>query len=151
MDNQNEKLNSTLSQESLGGKDGGAYDKKGNSEHYKKAFMEYIREQERKYGTIIAYITCVSQVDKYEQRMGEKAGVPLEKDFVKKQWYSKVAGAFLNKINNQRGLENLERAHNNYVFLTEEFLDLLKAEENSIRLHFDQNRRTIKLNEFLEG
>ena len=114
--------------DALGGEDGGNYDASGNSAHYKQQFMEFIRAQERKFGTIAAYITCISNIDKYEGRAGEKEGVPFEKDFVKKSWYKKAANHFKKKIEGyQQGFRNLP-GRNTYVEMPEEILDLLKVE-----------------------
>lgn len=41
-----------IKEDKLGGKDGGKYDEKGNSSHYQTQFMEFVRDQERKYGTL---------------------------------------------------------------------------------------------------
>jgi hypothetical protein len=113
----------------LGGKDGGTYDEKGNSNHYQSQFMEFIRDQERKYGTIIALLVCQSNVDKYNQRAGVKAGVPADKDLVKRDWYFKAMQHFKKKVDavkksNEHGLHG----RNQYVTMPEEVVDLLKAE-----------------------
>jgi len=117
----------------LGSSDGGLYDDKGNSDHYQKSFMEFIRKQERAYGTIVAYIVCVAMVDKYAERAGEKVGVDFNKDFIKKTWYSKTANHFKKKILGAKDLNLNVDGRNNYVFLTEEVVDVLKTEIKEIK------------------
>jgi hypothetical protein len=105
--------------------DGGNYDNSGNSEHYQIQFMEFIRAQERLYGTIVAFLVCQSNVDKYNQRAGMKEGVPSEKDLAKRDWYFSVATAFRDKILNN----DTYRPQNKYVELAEEVKDLIKRED----------------------
>lgn len=112
----------------LGGQDGGNYDEKGNSSHYQKQFMEFIRLQERAYGTIVAYLVCVSNIDKYNQRAGQKEGVPASKDLTKRDWYQKAANHFKLKIEAAKNLEFHLEGRNSYVFMPEEVLDLIKTE-----------------------
>jgi len=114
-------------EDKLGGKDGGVYDEKGNSSHYQSQFMEFVRDQERKYGTIIALIVCQSNVDKYNQRAGVKAGVPAEKDLAKRNWYFKAMQHFKKKVDAMKAFENVP-GKNKYVSMPEEVIDLLKAE-----------------------
>jgi hypothetical protein len=108
--------------------DGGNYDKKGNSEHYQKQFMEFIRAQERLYGTVVAFLVCQSNVDKYNQRAGMKEGVPVEKDIAKRDWYFTVAQALKDKILNRK----TEYPQNSYVELAEEVKDLINKNEDLI-------------------
>jgi len=109
-------------------KDGGNYDTAGNSEHYQKQFMELVREQERKYGTIVAYLFCIGNVDKYAGRAGEKAGVPAEKDLIKKSWYQKAARHFKLKIEAERN-NTVAPDRNAYVNMPEEVKDLICCEQ----------------------
>jgi len=82
------KLESSVRDEDeLGGQDGGDYSANGSSAHYKKAVLEYIDKQERCYGTFLAYGLSFQQVDKYRDRAGKKAGVPVDKDITKANWY----------------------------------------------------------------
>jgi len=113
--------------------DGGLYDDKGNSAHYQKSFMEFIRKQERAYGTIVAYLVCVAMVDKYAERAGEKVGVDFAKDFIKKTWYSKTANHFKQKILGAKDLNLNVNDRNNYVFLAEEVIDIIKTEVKEIK------------------
>lgn len=113
--------------DALGGKDGGNYDNKGNSAHYQSQFMEYVREQERKYGTIVAYIICISQADKYAQRAGIKEGVPADKDLTKRSWYLNAAKHFKAKIDSLSGPGDLQ-SRNVYVNMPEEIIDVLAQE-----------------------
>jgi hypothetical protein len=117
----------------LGGEDGGEYDEKGNSSHYQSQFMEFVRDQERKYGTVVAMIVCQSNVDKYNQRVGRKEGVPVEKDLTKRDWYFKAMTHFKKKVEavEAGSLVPLED-RNRYVPLAEEVMDLL-------RIDIDQN------------
>jgi len=80
----------------LGGKDGGEYSANGSSEHYKKAILEYIDKQERAYGTFLAFGLSFMQVDKYRDRAGKKAGVPVEKEMTKANWYDTIASTYFN-------------------------------------------------------
>jgi len=114
----------------LGGEDGGKYDDKGNSSHYQAQFMEFIREQERKYGTIVAYLACIANIDKYCQRAGVKEGVPADKDLTKRDWYTKAAKHFKIKIDAAKNGTEAE-GRNYYVPLAEEVLDILKADINT--------------------
>jgi hypothetical protein len=111
-------------------KDGGNYDIAGNSEHYQKQFMEFVRAQERLYGTIVAYLVCVANVDKYNQRAGQKAGVPAEKDLTKRDWYQKAARHFKLKIESKQAFSYNVKGRNKYVFMPEEVVDLIKSELN---------------------
>ena len=109
-------------------KDGGNYDVAGNSEHYQKQFMEFIRSTERLYGTVIAYLICVGNIDKYAGRAGEKAGVPAEKDLIKKSWYTKASVHFKKKIEAERnGTVAVER--NAFVHMPEEVVDVITADK----------------------
>jgi hypothetical protein len=108
--------------------DGGVYDEKGNSDHYQKQFMELVREQERKYGTIVAYLFCIGNVDKYAGRAGEKAGVPAEKDLAKKTWYKKAARHFKLKIEAEKN-KTVAPDRNAYVSMPEEVKDLICCEQ----------------------
>lgn len=108
--------------------DGGTYDEKGNSDHYQKQFMELVREQERKYGTIVAYLFCIGNVDKYAGRAGEKAGVPAEKDLTKKSWYQKAARHFKLKIEAEKN-KTVAPDRNAYVSMPEEVKDLICSEQ----------------------
>ncbi len=127
--------------------DGGKYDNSGNSSHYQSNFMEYVREQERKYGTVVAYLACQTQVDRYNQRVGTKVGVPAEKDLVKRDWYKTVGLYFKDKIETYRsaweeGTDNgrtevyesiIESSlFQSYVTCSEEVLDLLMPEYSFI-------------------
>lgn len=112
----------------LGGKDGGVYDNKGNSSHYQSQFMEFVRDQERKYGTIIAMLVCQSNVDKYNQRAGVKEGVPAYKDLTKRDWYFKAMLHFKKKVEAMRQHNRNPEGRNDYVHLPEEVIDLLKVE-----------------------
>jgi hypothetical protein len=118
----------TVSVDKLGGKDGGKYDEKGNSSHYQAQFMEFVRDQERKYGTIVALLVCQSNVDKYNQRAGVKEGVPAEKDLTKRDWYFKAMLHFKKKVEGMKKGINRVEGRNNYVNLPEEVFDLLRAE-----------------------
>jgi len=111
----------------LGSKDGGLYDKNGNSSHYQSQFMEFVRDQERKYGTIVAALVCQSNVDKYNQRAGLKEGVPSSRDIMKRDWYLAAFKHFMIKINSVKKGE-VAKGRNDYVFLAEEVFDLLRAE-----------------------
>jgi len=109
--------------------DGGKYDTKGNSSHYQANFMEFIREQERKYGTIVALLVAQSNVDKYNQRAGMKEGVPAEKDLTKRDWYFKAVQHFKKKVEAFKSLDLEElNKRNSYVGLSEEVLDLLRID-----------------------
>jgi hypothetical protein len=113
-------------------KDGGKYDEKGNSSHYQSQFMEFIRDQERRYGTVVAMIVCQSNVDKYNQRAGLKEGVPAEKDLTKRDWYLKAVNHFKAKIdyikeNNDINDLNVP-GRNKYVCAAEEVFDAFRAE-----------------------
>lgn len=114
--------------------DGGKYDEKGNSAHYQAHFMEFVRKQERAYGTIVAYLLCNDMVDKYSQRVGMKDGVPPEKDLTKRDWYFKAAQHFKKKIEAQKNHDDIDNSRltgrNSYVPLAEEVLDLLRAEHS---------------------
>jgi len=120
----------------LGGQDGGLYDSVGNSAHYQSNFMEYIREQERKYGTIIAYFSCLTQVDRYNQRAGTKQNVPAEKDLIKRDWYKTISLYYLEKIQTLRQKNNSDERIvgrkldliRSYVGMAEEVFDLLSPE-----------------------
>jgi len=108
--------------------DGGKYDEKGNSSHYQAQFMEFIRLQEAAYGTVVAYLICISQVDKYCQRAGVKEGVPAAKDLTKRDWYKKASVHFKKKIDAvKEGNLHLEN-RNKFVPLREEVIDLLAVE-----------------------
>jgi len=114
-------------QDALGGQDGGNYDDKGNSAHYQKQFMEFVRAQERLYGTIVAHLVCIANVDKYNQRAGVKEGVPASKDLTKRDWYQKAARHFKLKIEaHQNGFIATNR--NAYVPMAEEVKDLICLE-----------------------
>jgi hypothetical protein len=114
-------------QDALGGQDGGNYDDKGNSDHYQKQFMEFVRAQERLYGTIVAHLVCIANVDKYNQRAGVKEGVPASKDLTKRDWYQKAARHFKLKIEaHQNGFIATNR--NAYVPMAEEVKDLICLE-----------------------
>lgn len=126
-----------INKDELGGGDGGMYDKKGNSAHYQSNFMEYIREQERKYGTQIAYMACISQVDRYNQRAGIKKDVPAEKDLTKRNWYKQAASFYADKIKAFKKQANGIELTNDekslvitYVPLCEECLDMINIEIN---------------------
>lgn len=112
----------------LGSKDGGLYDKNGNSAHYKDNFVEYIREQELKYGTIGAYFACITQVDRYSQRVGLKDGVDPLKDIIKKRWYIKAAAHFKQKITRYNNGITEMPDQNPYIKLTSEMLNLINME-----------------------
>jgi hypothetical protein len=103
--------------------DGGKYDNKGNSSHYQSQFMEFVLDQERKYGTIVAMIICQSNVDKYNQRAGLKEGVPAEKDLTKRDWYLKAFNHFKKKV------EGDTEGRNSYVPVAEEIIDLFSNAE----------------------
>lgn len=107
----------------MNAEDGGKYDDKGNSSHYQSQFMEFIRDQERKYGTIVAMIVCQSNVDKYNQRAGLKEGVPAEKDLTKRDWYLKAFNHFKKKV------EGDTEGRNSYVPVAEEIMDLFSNAE----------------------
>jgi len=64
-------------------KDGGKYSATGSSAHYKDSLIEFIDDVELQYGTVIAYITCLTNVTKYRNRAGKKEGVTADKDLVK--------------------------------------------------------------------
>jgi hypothetical protein len=126
-----------IKEDKLGGQDGGKYDEKGNSSHYQSQFMEFVRDQERKYGTIVALLVCQSNVDKYNQRAGVKEGVPASKDLQKRDWYFKATQHFMKKVQckidysryiTERELSEKLTGRNNYVSLPEEVIDLLRAE-----------------------
>jgi hypothetical protein len=121
------KAYNDMGKTNLGGKDGGNYDDKGNSAHYQSQFMEYVREQERKYGTIISYIVCLSQADKYAQRAGIKEGVPAEKDLTKRSWYLKAAQHFKLKIDSL-SIPGKLKGRNVYVPMPEEIVDVMAQE-----------------------
>jgi hypothetical protein len=106
----------------------GKYDDKGNSAHYQSQFMEFVRMQERTLGTIGAYIVCVTNVDKYSQRAGLKAGVLSDADLTKRNWYLKAAKHFKAKIDAYKKGVSLLPGRNAYVSMCEEFKDLLRAE-----------------------
>jgi hypothetical protein len=78
------QLKRNFMKEKIKSTDGGKYDDKGNSSHYQSQFMEFIRDIERKYGTIVALLVCQSNVDKYNQRAGLKEGVSVDKDITKR-------------------------------------------------------------------
>jgi len=119
-----------IKEDKLGGKDGGKYDEKGNSSHYQTQFMEFVRDQERKYGTIVAMLVCQSNVDKYNQRAGVKGGVPAEKDLTKRDWYFKAMIHFKKKVEGYKNGISIVDNRNQYVRMPEEVIDLLKAELN---------------------
>jgi len=125
------------------GNDGGKYDDKGNSSHYQDNFIEYIREQELKYGTIIAYFICLSQVDRYNQRAGLKEGVPAEKDITKKMWYHKVSKHFAQKI--KRAKEGImdTPGQNKFVGMPEEVYETFASFFNKTC------KKSIKLSEIV--
>jgi len=129
-----DRVNRELEEESeiqnhMNAEDGGTYDEKGNSAHYQQHFMEFIRAQERSYGTIVAFLVCQSNIDKYSQRAGMKDGVPAEKDLTKRDWYFKAAKHFADKIMAMRDKQQyVVSGRNHYVELSEEVLDLLRAE-----------------------
>src|SRR6267142_1808445 len=135
-----EKENSTQKPEfsNLKSNDGGLYDKVGNSQHYQSNFMEYIREQERKYGTVIAYMVCISQVDRYNQRAGLKEGVDPLKDLTKRDWYAKAAKFYKDKIiawntllkSTESATSEQKQLAVTYVRLCEECLDIITPELN---------------------
>jgi hypothetical protein len=108
--------------------DGGAYDEKGNSDHYQKQFMEFVRSTERLYGTVIAYLICVGNIDKYAGRAGEKAGVPAEKDLIKKSWYTKASVHFKKKIEAERN-KTVAEDRNAFVHMPEEVVDVITADK----------------------
>jgi hypothetical protein len=112
----------------LGGKDGGEYDEKGNSSHYQSQFMEFVRDQERKYGTIVAMIVCQSNVDKYNQRVGRKEGVPAEKDLIKRDWYFKAMTHFKKKVEAVKKGAGYLPGRNSYVPMAEEVVDLIRTD-----------------------
>ena len=116
-----------ITENKLGGNDGGTYDAKGNSSHYQSQFMEYLRDQERKYGTIIAMMIAQSNVDKYNQRHGLKSDTPASKDTAKRDWYLKAAKHFKLKIIAEQQMLTVE-GKNKYVPLAEEVIDLLRTE-----------------------
>jgi hypothetical protein len=119
----------TTPEQGLGGEDGGEYDEKGNSSHYQSQFMEFVRDQERKYGTIVAMIVCQSNVDKYNQRVGRKEGVPAEKDLTKRDWYFKAMTHFKKKAEHFKAGNCLPlEGRNRYVSLAEEVIDLFKID-----------------------
>ena len=98
--------------------------------------MEYVREQERKYGTIGAYLACQTQIDRYNQRAGTKEGVPAEKDLTKRDWYKATALYYKDKLEAVRKIamaemeltpEELDLAQS-YVSMPEELFDLLSPE-----------------------
>jgi hypothetical protein len=109
--------------------DGGTYDTAGNSAHYQSNFMQYVREQERKYGTVVAYLTCIVQIDRYSQRVGLKSGVDPIKDVVKKKWYHTVAQHFKAKIIAQHTAVVYDEAiYGEFVELAPEVLALIEPE-----------------------
>jgi hypothetical protein len=119
--------------------DGGKYDKKGNSSHYQSQFMEFIRDQERKYGTIVAMLVCQSNVDKYNQRAGLKEGVTADKDLTKRDWYLSAVKHFSIKINAFKAdLDNNVEGRNKYVGVPEEVIDLLRAEFGRSLEHYPE-------------
>jgi len=109
-------------------KDGGQYDTNGNSEHYQKQFMEFIRNIERLYGTVMAYMVCISNIDKYAGRAGEKEGVPAEKDLIKKSWYTKASVHFKKKIEAERN-GTVAEGRNVFVHMPEEVIDVIIADK----------------------
>lgn len=135
-DGYTEKIkNMKKEKDALGGQDGGNYDDKGNSAHYQSQFMEYIRDQERKYGTAIAYIVCISQADKYAQRAGIKAGVPAEKDLTKRMWYLATAQYLKAKLDRYNSKSEGPVPHDNaFVPLAEEIEDVLFGRSNYLPL-----------------
>lgn len=123
-----DKRKSNMPLQGLGGKDGGEYDEKGNSSHYQSQFMEFIRDQERKYGTVVAMIVCQSNVDKYNQRVGRKEGVPAEKDLTKRDWYFRAMTHFKKKVEGAKNSEENLAGRNFYVYMAEEVVDLFRVE-----------------------
>lgn len=120
-------METSTNTDKLGGLDGGTYDDKGNSSHYQSQFMEYLRDQERKYGTIIAMMIAQSNVDKYNQRHGLKSDTPASKDTIKRDWYLKAANHFKKKIIAEKERTTVVKK-NKYIPLAEEVIDLLRAE-----------------------
>jgi len=86
----------------LGGTDGGKYSATGSSAHYKNDLIEFIDNIERLHGTPTAYLACESNILKYRGRAGKKAGVPLDKDMIKANWYEKCAEYLREKIEIQQ-------------------------------------------------
>jgi hypothetical protein len=93
------RLQAIASDESnLGSQDGGNYSENGSSAHYKSALVEYIDDIELKHGTVMAYMACVNNTDKYRGRAGKKEGVSIEKDLVKARWYESCGQHLKGKI-----------------------------------------------------
>ena len=99
--------------------DGGLYDQTGSATHYKSALLEYIDQQEQCYGTVFAYMLCKMQEDKYRSRAGKKAGVTVEKDIIKAQWYddcSKHLRAKIDLFNRAASAEELRKYEEKYGY-----------------------------------
>lgn len=87
-------------------KDGGNYSATGSSAHYRDNLVEYIDDIELQHGTLVAYLVCEAQVSKYRGRAGKKAGVTIEKDMVKAQWYEACAKYLKEKIDFELACQN---------------------------------------------
>lgn len=118
--------------------DGGEYSNIGDGKHYEENFIGYVREQELKYGTIAAFLICISMVDKYEMRLNKKKGVPIEKDLTKRDWYQAAANHFRKKIESL-GKPN-DMTANPYVNITPEVISLIKKEMHFSEKHFLSNK-----------
>ena len=85
-------------EDQLKGEDGGVYTKTGGSSHYNKAFIDYMKLEEMTGGSIFAFLACQTQVNKYMKRIGLKAGVPAEKDFVKMAFYREAGNFYKERV-----------------------------------------------------
>jgi hypothetical protein len=84
--------------------DGGEYKDNGSAAHYKNGyFFEFMQEVEEMYGTKIAFIVSEVMSKKYRSRMGLKAGVSLEKDFIKSEFYRKLCQHYRHTLERGEG------------------------------------------------
>ncbi len=74
------------------------YSKNGNATHYEQKRIKAINKYERIYGTLGVMVFCEITANRYRDRLGHKAGQPIEQELVKARWYENAAAFYFKRL-----------------------------------------------------